>query len=226
MLRDVLVTGTDTGVGKTLVAAALVLAWRAQGVRALGFKPVETGLSDHEPADSEVLAKTGEPEPLALPLLRLSEPLAPALAAERAGVSLDPLAVLGRITQLRAAGYRLVVEGAGGLRVPLAWGFDALELARRADLAALVVARAGLGTLNHIALTVDTLRRHEVPVIAVVLNGQADPPTLAESTNPAVLARLLPGLPCVVLPQLAGRDTLSAARLLAPRLQQLLALEA
>lgn len=224
-MRDLLVTGTDTGVGKTVVAAALVAAWRARGVEALGFKPVETGLNPGEAADSEVLAAaSGVAEPLALPLLRLQEPLAPALAAERAGVSLDPGAVLERIGALRAAGYRLVVEGAGGLRVPLAWGFDALELARRAGLPALVVARAGLGTLNHIALTVDTLRRHEVPVIAVVLNGQADPPTLAEATNPAVLARLLPGLPCVVLPQLPGHDSLQAARAQAARLSELLEL--
>src|SRR5687768_8251993 len=85
-VRDLLVTGTDTGVGKTMIAAALVTALRARGVRVIGFKPAETGISSEEPSDSDVLAAaSGEQNALAHPLLRLQEPLAPAVAAERAG---------------------------------------------------------------------------------------------------------------------------------------------
>lgn len=201
-MPDLLVTGTDTGVGKTVVAAALLTALRARGVRAVGFKPAETGLEPGEAADSEILAEaSGCKEPLARPLLRLSEPLAPAVAADRAGVSLGPAEIERRIGELRAAGYTLVVEGAGGLLVPLAWEYTALDLADRAGLEAIIVARTGLGTLNHILMTLQVLRSRSVPVRGIVLNGLSAPPDLAESTNPAALARLAPGVPIVVLPR-------------------------
>jgi dethiobiotin synthetase len=210
---DLLVTGTDTGVGKTVVTAALILALRQAGVKAVAFKPVETGLVPGDPADSEVLAVAGSADLLlARPLLRLEEPLAPALAAERKGVALDPIAVEERVRALRAAGHRVVVEGAGGALVPLAWGFTAIDLAVRLGLEAVVVARAGLGTLNHILLTVEALQRRGVAVRGLVLNGRGDPPDLAEATNPAVLERLLPGLPIVVVPRHPTSTPLAVAR--------------
>ena len=221
-MGDLLVTGTDTGVGKTVVAAALVLALRERGVRAVGFKPAETGLVEGAPADSEVLAAaTGHPEPLAAPLLRAAEALAPALAAERAGASLDPAALERRIAELRQGGYTVVVEGAGGVTVPLAWGYTILDLADRAGLAAVVVARAGLGTLNHAVLTVEALRRRGIPVSGVVLNGRGDPPDLAEATNAEALGRLLPGVPILVLPRFAACDPLEVARSAAAALARL-----
>lgn len=209
-----LVTGTDTGVGKTVIAAALLLASRAAGRRALGFKPAESGVSADEPADSEILVEaSGEDEPLARPLLRLAEPLTPALAAERAGVRLDHAVLLGRIDALRALADVLVVEGAGGLLAPLDWGFTALDLAARARLDAVVVAHAGLGTLNHTLLTVGALRDRGVSVRGVVLNGRGMVPTLAEQTNPAALERLLPDVPIVSVPRHAAASAGEAARL-------------
>jgi dethiobiotin synthetase len=219
---DLLVTGTDTGVGKTVVAAALVIALRARGVPALGFKPVETGVAAAEAADAAILAQAGGDEPLARPLLSLAEPLAPAVAAERAGLRVEPASVDERVAQLRARGYRLVVEGAGGARVPLAWGYDVLDLASRHGLEAVIVARAGLGTLNHVLLTVEALAARRVRLRGVVLNRPADPPDLAERTNPAALHRLLPDVALVELPGRPGADTLSAARLSAPLLFALL----
>ncbi len=222
-LGDLLVTGTDTGVGKTVVAAALIEALRGRGVRAIGFKPVETGVNAGDVPDSEVLAAAGGvDEPLATPLLRLAEPLAPAVAADRAGTALEPAAVADRLRALRERGYRVVVEGAGGLLVPLAWTFSALDLAADAGLTAIVVSRAGLGTLNHTLLTVQALRRRGVAVGAVVLNGRGDPPDLAEDTNPAALGRLLPGMPIVVVPRHTTADPLAAARLSVGALAQLL----
>jgi len=216
------VTGTDTGVGKTAVAAALVLALRARGVDAVGFKPVETGAVAGEEPDSAVLAAaSGGEVPLARPLLRLPEPLAPAVAAERAGAALDPLEIETRLHALRADGRTVVVEGAGGLLVPLAWGYTALDLAVNTGLDALVVARPGLGTLNHVALTLEALARRHVRVRAVALNGRRDPPDLAESTNPAALGRLFPGLPVLVLPWRPGPSPLAVARGLVPFLEPL-----
>lgn len=234
-MRDILVTGTDTGIGKTLVAAALVKALRAKGVRALGFKPVETGLEGGELADSALLERaSGEATLLALPLLQLAEPLAPAVAAERAGTSVHPKDIEARIDLLRRAGYSLVVEGAGGVMVPLAWSstedgagcllpddrlkkapdpvfYTVLDLAERCGFEAVVVGRAGLGTLNHVTMTVAMLRARNIPVRGVVLNGRQRSPDGAESTNPSVLARMLPGLSIIELPHQAGPDVVEAA---------------
>lgn len=207
------VTGTDTGVGKTVVAAALLLALRERGVRALGFKPAETGLEPGVTPDSQVLAEAaGEHLSAAGPMLQLSEPLAPAVAARRAGLDLALGEVAERVRGLQAAGFRLVVEGAGGLLVPLGRGWNAADLARSCGLRVVLVARAGLGTLNHVLLTVEALAHRDLPLAGVVLNGQAEHPGLAEATNPEVLAQLVPGLPIVCVPRFPADDPLSAAR--------------
>ena len=201
-MRDLLVTGTDTGIGKTVIAAALVMALRARGVRAIGFKPVETGMTTGNPSDSDVLAHaSGERHVLAQPLLQLAEPLAPAVAAERAGVAFDPDVAEGRIDQLRRDGYTVVVEGAGGVMVPLTWSYTVLDLAQACDLDAVIVARAGLGTLNHVAMTVMMLRSREIPIRGIVLNGGTEGAGLAESTNPASLSRMLHGVRIVAVPR-------------------------
>jgi dethiobiotin synthetase len=212
-VRDLLVTGTDTGVGKTMIAAALVTALRARGLRALGFKPAETGVGPDGRTDSDVLAHaSGEQNALALPLLRLSEPLAPAVAAERAGITLDPDDIEDRIRRLRQAGYALVVEGSGGVMVPLSWDYTVLDLAQACDLDAVVVARAGLGTLNHVAMTVMMLRSHQIPIRGIVLNGRSAAPDLAESTNPASLSRMLRDLRILEVPyDLSGAPIEAAA---------------
>jgi dethiobiotin synthetase len=218
-VRDLLVTGTDTGVGKTMIAAALVTALRARGLRALGFKPAETGVGgDHTP-DSEVLAlASGEQNALARPLLQLAEPLAPALAAERAGVTLNPDDIEARIGRLREEGYALVVEGAGGVMVPLSWGYTVLDLAQACDLDAVVVARAGLGTLNHVAMTVMMLRSHQIPIRGIVLNGRSATPDVAESTNPAALGRMLYGVRIIEVPHDPSGAPIQAASQIVSRL--------
>ncbi|HUP39275.1 MAG TPA: dethiobiotin synthase [Vicinamibacterales bacterium] len=218
-MRDLLVTGTDTGVGKTMIAAALLTALRRRGVRAVGFKPAETGLSSDTPCDSDLLALAcGEDNALARPLLQLSEPLAPAVAAERAGLTLEPDEIEARICQLRADGYAIVVEGAGGVMVPLAWNYTVLDLAQACDLDAVVVARAGLGTLNHVAMTVMMLRSREIPIRGIVLNGRSAQPDLAESTNPAVLGRMLHGIRVIEVPIDASGAPLEAASRIVSRL--------
>lgn len=210
-MRDLLVTGTDTGVGKTMIAAALIRALRARGVKAIGFKPVETGVTPGEEPDSALLAlASGEHNDLVQPLVRLSEPLAPAVAAERAGVTVDPDAIEARIAQLRRDGYTVVVEGAGGVMVPFTWAYTVLDLAQACGLDAVVVARAGLGTLNHVAMTVMMLRSRGIPIRGVVLNGRQPKPDLAEATNPASLARMLHGIRTIEVPHDPLRLTATA----------------
>ncbi len=202
-MADLLVTGTDTGVGKTVVAAALVRALRDRGVRALGFKPAQTGAAPGEDSDADLLAAASiEQTALTAPLIQLPEPLAPAVAADRAGVRISAQDIETRIESLRRAGYSLVIEGAGGVMVPLVWGYTVLDLAQRFSLDAVVVGRAGLGTLNHVTMTVTMLRSRNIRVRAIVLNGQRDPADLAESTNPSALARLLPHEAIIEVPHL------------------------
>jgi len=218
-VRDLLVTGTDTGVGKTMIAAALVTALRARGLRALGFKPAETGVGVDQRTDSDVLADaSGEQNVLARPLLQLAEALAPAIAAERAGVTLDPDDIEARIRRLRQDGYALVIEGAGGVMVPLSWGYTVLDLARACDLDAVVVARAGLGTLNHVVMTVMMLRSHQIPIRGIVLNGRSVEPDVAESTNPDALSRMLYGVRIVEVPYTSSGAPIKAAVGLVDRL--------
>jgi dethiobiotin synthetase len=209
---DLVVTGTDTGVGKTVIAAALVVAQRINGVRAIGFKPVETGLEQCEEPDSAILARvSADTTPLAAPLLQLQEALAPAVAADRAGVSIRAGDIEARVDRLRREGYSLVIEGAGGVMVPLLWGYTVLDLAEHFDLEAVVVARAGLGTLNHIAMTVAMLRARNISVRGVVLNGRSPSPNLAESTNPSALAHMDPGLTIVEVPRHASVDVIATS---------------
>ena len=234
-MRDLLVTGTDTGVGKTVIAAALVTALRARGVRAIGFKPAETGIEEGTATDSELLARaSGERVPRAAPLLQLREPLAPAVAAERAGVALNPEEVENRIEELRKAGYSLVIEGAGGVMVPLSWvrlkpdttnvaleqttPYTVLDLAEKCDLDAVVIGRAGLGTLNHIMMTVLMLQSRHILIRGIVLNGRDGSQDLAESTNPDALARMIPGVRIVEVPRLNAGDVVSSAAAIVDRL--------
>lgn len=210
-MPDLLVTGTDTGVGKTVIAAALVVAQRINGVRAIGFKPVETGLEQCEESDSAILARVSvDKTPLAAPLLQLQEPLAPAVAADRAGVSIRAGDIEARVERLRRDGYSLVIEGAGGVMVPLLWGYTVLDLAEHFNLEAVVVGRAGLGTLNHVAMTVAMLRARNISVRGVVLNGRSPSPDLAESTNASALARMDPSLAIVQVPRHASVDVIAA----------------
>jgi dethiobiotin synthetase len=220
---DLLVTGTDTGVGKTVIAAALVLALRERRTRALGFKPVETGVGPDDEGDSDILAKaSGVTEPRAQPLLRLPEPLAPAVAADRAGRSLRVPDLEQRIVDLRLAGYHLVVEGAGGLLTPLAWSYTALDLAQRLALEAVIVARPGLGTLNHVCLTAEALRTRGVRVRGVVLNGRTEPAPVADHTNPDALRRLLPDIHVLSVPRHDTGDPLVCAYASVPLVVSLL----
>ncbi len=222
-MADLLVTGTDTGVGKTVIAAALLIALRERGARAVGFKPAETGVVPGQVTDSEILAKAcGLETPLAHPILRLGEALAPAVAAERAGVMLDPAAIDERLRGLRGIAGRIVIEGAGGALVPLAWGFTVLDLAQRYGLEAIIVGRPGLGTLNHVALTFEALRSRRIPVRGVVLSGRRPDPTPAELTNPQALARILPAIPVVVVPRQPTDDALEAAYASVPLVANLL----
>jgi len=196
-INGLFVTGTDTDVGKTLIAAGLTGALRRQGLNAGYFKPIQSGCPEQEgrllPTDAlRVRDLAGLPESLeALTPITLRLPLAPGVAAAREGVKVDLEKVAAAFRDLAGRYDFLVVEGAGGLYVPLVdTGFLVLDLARWLRLPLLVVARAGLGTINHTALTVMAAKGAGLALAGVILNRSSHAPGLAEQTNPAVIAAI------------------------------------
>lgn len=183
------VVGTDTGVGKTVMTAALVSKFRAAGEDVHAVKPVQTGY----PADDDAgyVQWACDDSSAATRLRAYEEPLAPAVAARRAGDPIDFDSLLGETETALAERAVGIVEGAGGLRVPLSNEPDReiVDLVAALDCPAVVVARSGLGTLNHTALTVDALNRRDCPVTGVLLN-RYEGNSVAERTNPAELERM------------------------------------
>lgn len=218
---DFFITGTDTNVGKTVVTAALLAALRARGVDAVAMKPVQTGSRRDRSADLDYCARvTGwrfsraELEDLCAYRFRL--PASPHLAAAVENREVDPELIADAFENLRAGHEAVLVEGAGGLLVPLTAGLDQTHLIRRLGLAAIVVARAGLGTLNHTLLTVEALRARDIPLAAVVLSSPRDNAGVIASDNLRFLARKLRGVRVMAFPPVRrGRFQEAGALLLA-----------
>ena len=184
--RGLFVTATDTGVGKTVVTAALALALAARGRPPSLMKPVQTGnLADDPAGDTRVLERLS-----GLPVANVyafEPPVAPLVAARAAGRAIELVPILERAGALASP---LLVEGAGGLLVPVGEDWTIADLARALGLPLVVVARAGLGTVNHTALTVRAARGEGLEVAGVVLNEHGSPPDASWDTNAALIEEL------------------------------------
>ena len=198
MLRPVripglFVTGTDTGVGKTVIAGAIAAWFRGQGSRVGVLKPIATGCERRREGlvstDAEFLAHFADsPHPLDVVCpQRYAEPLAPAVAAERAGQPADWAAVQRSLDRIGRDSDVLIVEGVGGVMVPLDDRHTVLDLVRWLGLPTLVVARAGLGTINHTLLTFESLRPVGRIAGVVINRYPAESATVAEETNPRII---------------------------------------
>jgi dethiobiotin synthetase len=194
------VVGTDTGIGKTVVTAAVVSALRESSTDARAIKPAQTGFPEDD--DAALVQRVCGDDDAAVRLRTYGEPLAPAVAARRADDPITYDALLAETREALADSDAAIVEGAGGLRVPLANDppREILDLVADLDVSALVVARSGLGTLNHTALTVEALRRRDVPVAGVALN-RYEGATVAERSNPEELEGMC-DCPVWTLPEL------------------------
>jgi dethiobiotin synthetase len=201
-VRGLFVTGTDTGVGKTEVSCALLTEARAGGLDVVAMKPAQSGLTPGEPSDAERLrAACGGIEPLeAICPYTFGAPLAPAVAARIEGRALSFDAVLAAARALAARHAAILVEGAGGLLVPLTDEHTYADLAVALGLPVLVVARAGLGTVNHTALTIEALERRGLAIAGVVLNRTAPEDDPSVPFNAAEIVRLTGREPLVTLP--------------------------
>jgi dethiobiotin synthase len=188
--RILVVTGTDTDVGKTVVTAALVATLRAAGLGVTAYKPTQTGVTPDEPGDmAEVGRLTEAPTSEGV---RLRAPMAPRPAAALEGATLPTLADHVSVAhRLGREHDHVVVEGAGGLLVELTEAGETLaDLACSLDAATVLVARSALGTLNHTMLTREALSHRHIPLLGTVIGGWPDEPSVVETTNRDYLATL------------------------------------
>lgn len=186
------VTGTGTGVGKTVAVAALACHARLAGIDVAVCKPVQTGTDSGDDDLAEVTRLSGVTE--AAGLARYPRPLAPVAAAEHAGMALPTRDdVVRLIRDLDRPGRLALVEGAGGLLVELAAaGVTLRDLAVDLGAAVLVTVTAELGTLNHTALTLESLAGHGVPCAGLVIGSWPRRPGVVETSNRSALGRLAP----------------------------------
>jgi dethiobiotin synthetase len=188
------VTATDTEVGKTVIAGAVASHFLRRGKRVAVLKPIATGCVNRREGlvseDAEFLASCADarfPLDIVCPV-RYREPLAPAVAADRAKQPVDYEAIARSLAIMTRESDVIIVEGIGGLMVPLDAKHTTLDLARWLGLPAVIVARPGLGTLNHTLLTVESLRRADLPIAGIVINRYpAESASIAEESNPRYL---------------------------------------
>ena len=213
------VTGTDTGIGKTVVSCALAARARQLGLRVSAMKPIESGVVERPVSESglasdadRLRAACGSTRPLSVvrPYV-LAEPLAPMIAAARANVRIDVRVLDAALTQVEQDADVVLVEGAGGLLVPIERGVSYLDLFARWHLPVLLVAGNKLGVLNHVLLTVRAAEAGGVPVRAIVLTALSDgDATVAEATNFDALVALLPHHTILRFPWVDRPDDLDA----------------
>lgn len=222
--KGIFITGTDTGVGKTLVAAALARLLRDRGMTVGVMKPVTSGCIERDgrlvSEDAELLAwgagLDGIDADTAPYCLR--EPLAPSEAAGREGIRIDFGRIADAYERLAARHDYMIVEGAGGLMVPLVGGLLIADLARHLKLPLLVVARPDLGTVNHTVLTCFAARQMELPVAGVVINNYPEEAGMAEQSAPHLISSLA-GAPVIgIVPHVAEDDPRKAVAALATHL--------
>jgi len=190
--RGLFITGTDTGVGKTIVAASLVASLRHSGFDMGVMKPIETGFSLRS-SDAVFLKKIAAVKDSldSICPYRLKHPLSPFTAAKMENVSIGFERIARAYGELLQNHQALLVEGAGGLLVPITREKMMADLALYLKLPVLIVSRTGLGTINHTLLSVEAARKRGVEVAGVIFNHLGPRRGLAEKTNPSVIRHFL-----------------------------------
>ena len=197
MIQGIFITGTDTGVGKTYVATGIAAALTRKDVNVGVMKPAETGCGMRAglliPRDAHLLmkaAKVRDSISLVNPY-RFRKPLAPSIAAEQEGKRINLARIEGAFKTLSRRHDFMIVEGAGGIMVPLTDSYTYLDLAKAMGLHVLIIARPGLGTINHTLLTVAALRQRRIVIAGIVINYTNDfKPGLVEKLNPSAIAKI------------------------------------
>ena len=213
MAKGFFITGTDTGVGKTVIAGAVIRVLHSLGIRTCAMKPVESGcgregtiLIPHDGTFLKQTARMEDPIRHIVPYC-FENPLSPFSAAETEGREIS-------IHEIKKAYYRLynsyeaiVVEGIGGIMVPIKKDYYVVDLAKEFSLPLLVVIKPGLGTINHTMLTVHYALEQGLEVAGLIINYSSPPAnSLAEETNPNVLREICPVPILGTFPHLEGKD--------------------
>ena len=206
----IFITGTDTGVGKTLVAAALARHFSSQGMKVGVMKPIETGVKNLAGlgADAALLrwaAGATDDTELISPY-RFEQPVAPCQAANAAREQIDPDKIVAAYHALRRGKDIVLVEGAGGLMVPIQGGYIMADLAKQMGLPMLVITHPRLGTLNHTLLTTFAARAMDLQLCGFIINQMPDNPDEAEREAPHLLSSLASADMLGVLPKVAGSE--------------------
>jgi dethiobiotin synthetase len=203
-MPGIFVTGTGTGVGKTILSAALLAAMRAAGKPVRAHKPIVTGLDEPSgrwPADHKLLALAAGMRPDEVAPLRYGPAVSPHLASALAKEQIEPAQLIENARAAQEGSGTLIVEGIGGLLVPLTDDFTVRDLALELGLPMLIAAPPGLGTINHTLLTLHAARSVELDVRGVVLTPWPEQPSAMERSNRDTLSRLgaieVSGLPYI-----------------------------
>jgi len=210
--RGIFVTGTDTGVGKTIVSAAIALYLRKTGIRVAVLKPVTSGAVVINgrlcSEDAELLrwasACTAADTDIAPYLLR--EPLAPSESADREGTVIELRLIREAFERLSASHDFVIVEGVGGLLVPLAKDLLLVDLAKDLALPLLITARPSLGTVNHSLMTCECARSRGIDIMGVVINGQSEQPGTVEAYAARLISQHAAVTVSAVFPRCSAHD--------------------
>jgi dethiobiotin synthetase len=217
--KGIFITGTDTGVGKTFVAVGLIKAMKREGLDVCPMKPVETGcrVKNGEPIPSDSIKlwnASGIKEPLhMINPYKLKNPLAPSVAAEMEGVRIDRNKIIRTYKKLSKKYEIAIVEGAGGIMVPVFRKYLFLDLVKDLHLPVIIVSRPGLGTINHTLLTIDAAKNRGLDILGVIYNyADRTKIGLPEKTNPGVIKKL-GGVPILgIVPYSENPDSQRARR--------------
>ena len=181
--KNIVVCGTDTDIGKTIVSALLV-----EGLKGIYWKPIQSGLEDL--SDTQRLVSIlNLPKERYLPeIYKLKAPVSPHWSAEKEGIEIDQ-----NLLNLSPSSSSLIIECAGGLMVPINRNFLQIDLIKKWGTPVVLVARSGLGTLNHTFLSIEALRKRAIPILGIILNGELhkdNPKTIEEFSKIKILAQL------------------------------------
>ncbi|MBF0539671.1 MAG: dethiobiotin synthase [Nitrospirae bacterium] len=197
-MRGFFVTATDTGVGKTVVTALVALALQQRGLRVAAMKPIETGCT---PVDGDLVPEDGLFLKTILDLdlaidsitpVRYAPPLAPLVAAMMTGKEVD-LDLIRRCLDALNGFDAVVVEGIGGLMVPITQDYFVCDMIKELALPVILVTSAGLGSINHTLLSIESLRSHRITTAGLIINHNVCPDgKLANTTNPDIIKKLSP----------------------------------
>ena len=203
-LRGIFITGTDTSVGKTLVTTALVMCLTQRGIDVGVMKPIETGVSRSAKTQSDgarLRRAAGSYDPMAEVSPYIFQlPVAPLSAARAEETTMQVAPIMRAFQAMRQKHTLMVVEGVGGVHVPITPSLSMLDLIYRMKLLAVVVGQSGLGGINHALLTLHALRQRKIPIVALVLNQRRPVRTKTarlQERSTVSLLRLLAGVPVV-----------------------------